>query len=173
MKKTISLLVSLLLVLALLAACGAERSYTLEAAADLEAAVRQSDVVLTATPSYAPLIRAEWVRPGTHLSCIGADMGGKQEIASAIFRNAVVVCDDRTHCMEAGEMELPLREGVIQASDIRCEIGKLILGRAKGRENEEQITIYDACGMALLDIACAKAALELAEQNNIGQIVEI
>ena len=62
---------------------------------------------------------------------------------------------------------------MIQASDIRCEIGELILGRAKGRESENQITIYDGCGMALLDIACAKAALELAEQNNIGQIVEI
>lgn len=136
-------------------------------------AVSSSDMIVTTTPSRAPIIQAEWVKSGTHLSCIGADMSGKQEIESAIFRNAVVVCDDRAHCMEVGEMEVPLHEGVIQAPDIRCEIGELILGRANGCENENQITIYDACGMALLDIACAKAALELAEQNNIGQIVEI
>lgn len=144
------------------------------AAADaMGEAVGSSDMIVTTTPSRSPLLKAEWIKPGTHLSCIGADMSGKQEIESAVFRNAVIVCDDHTHCMEAGEMELPLREGIIAASDIRCEIGEIILCRAKGRENSNQVTIYDACGMALLDIACAKAALKLAEQNNIGQIVEI
>lgn len=144
------------------------------AAADaMGEAVSSSDMIVTTTPSRSPIVKAGWVKPGTHLSCIGADMSGKQEIESTIFKNAVIVCDDYAHCMEVGEMELPLRDGTIAASNIRCEIGDIILGREKGRESSDQITIYDACGMALLDIACAKAALKLAEQNNIGQIVEI
>lgn len=144
------------------------------AAADaMGGAVGSSDMIVTTTPSRSPIVKREWIKSGTHLSCIGADMNGKQEIESTIFQNAVVVCDDHAHCMEVGEIELPLREGILAASDIRGEIGEIILGRAKGRETNEQVTIYDACGTALLDIACAKAALELAEQNNIGQIVEI
>lgn len=130
-------------------------------------------MIVTATPSRTPIIRADWVRPGTHLSTIGSDMSGKEEIEPELFHGAVIVCDDKEHCMEAGEVEIPLRDGLITPQDIRCEIGELILGRAKGRESDEQITIYDPCGMALLDIACAKAVLKLAEQNNIGQIVEI
>ena len=85
-------------VAALLSACGAERDYTVTAAADLEAAVRESDVILTATPSYEPLIRAGWVRLGTHLSCIGADMSGKEEL---LLRGRVRKAPRRGHSRES------------------------------------------------------------------------
>lgn len=144
-----------------------------QAVNDLGKAIPESDIIITVTPSKKPLIKKEWVSPGTHFSCIGADMEGKEEIDPAIFAEAVVFVDDMFHCVEAGEVEIPLKKGVIEKKDIIGEIGGLILGDAKGRISDEQITIYDATGMALLDIAAAKAALELAEEKGLGTVVEI
>ena len=130
-----------------------------EAAEDLGAAVAGSDIVITVTPSRTPLIRKEWVRPGTHFSCIGADMEGKQELDSAILADAVVFADDLAQCRMTGEMELPLRQGVLAEDAIRGEIGDLITGRAAGRQSENEITVFDSVGMALLDLAAADALL--------------
>ena len=114
------------------------------------------------------MIRKEWVRPGTHLSCIGADAEGKEEIDPEIYRGAVIFVDDMVHCVEAGETEIPLKKGIISREDIAGEIGDLILQKVPGRTSDEQITIYDATGMALLDIAAGKAALDLAQEKNLG-----
>lgn len=146
---------------------------SVRAAGNLAKIVPESDIIITVTLSKEPRIKKEWVSPGTHFSCIGADMAGKEEIDPALFAGAVVFVDDKFHCIEAGELEIPLKKGMIEEGDIAGEIGSLILGDAKGRISDEQITIYDATGMALLDIAAAKAALELAEEKGLGQVVEI
>ena len=70
--------------------------------AALEDAVRQADVIMTATPSYEPYLRKEWVRPGTHLSCIGADKSGKQEVESSLLADARVLADDVHQCLTVG-----------------------------------------------------------------------
>ena len=75
-------------VAALLAGCGVKREYTFLSSEDTESAVRGSDVILTATPAREPMIRNAWVQPGTHFSCIGADMSGKQELDTDILRAA-------------------------------------------------------------------------------------
>ena len=149
----------------LLAACGCGRGYTIEAAADLEQAVGQSDIVLTATPSYAPLIRAEWVRPGTHLSCIGADMSGKEELDPAIFRTARAFGDDRNQCFSVGECEIPHREGFLTEL---TEIGDVLTGKAPGRTGADEITVYDSTGIALQDLASAAVILSHAEEKGVG-----
>ncbi len=141
-----------------------------EAMAD---ALGKSDMVATVTPARTPIIKKEWVKPGTHFSCIGSDMSGKEEIEGEIFRDALIYVDDYHHVVEVGEMEIPLRDGIITEADIKGEMGQLILGQIGGRTSDEQITIYDACGMALLDIATAKAALDLAEEQGLGDVVEI
>lgn len=140
---------------------------------DMAIAVGDSDMVVTVTPARIPVIRKEWVKPGTHFSCIGADMSGKEEIDEDIFKYAKIFCDDIPHCIEAGEMEIPLLHSVISESDIQGEIGSVISGKLQGRTSEDDITIYDACGMALLDIATAKAILELAEEKKLGAVVDI
>ena len=140
---------------------------------ELAQAVGTSDIIVTATPARTPVIRKDWVKPGTHFSCIGADMPGKEEIDPELFRGAVIYCDDFVHCVEAGELELPVKHGVITTDDVRGEIGDLILGKTCGRSSDADITIYDAAGMALLDIAAAKAALRLAEQEGLGEVVEL
>ena len=155
----------------LLQGCGAERTYTIEAATDLEAAVKNSDIILTATPSYEPMIRAEWVQPGTHFSCIGSDMTGKQEIDSNILGRALVFGDDEKQCLSVGECEKPYRQGVI--AGLKAEIGDVITGKAEGRQNETDITVFDSTGIALQDLASAAVILTEAERTNIGTIAEL
>lgn len=107
-------------------------------------------------------------KKGTHISCIGADMAGKQEIDSRIVSNASIFLDDKEHCMQVGEIEIPLKQGIITEKNISGEIGDLILGKINGRTDNEQITIFDATGMAILDIYAAKIALQSAEENDLG-----
>ena len=137
-----------------------------------EITVPLSDIVITVTPAREPVIRKEWVRPGMHFSTVGSDMEGKEELDPEIFAGAKVFVDDMEHCVEAGEVEIPVKKGIVSEADIN-EIGDLILGNCEGRTSDEDITIYDPAGMALLDIAAAKVALDLAAEKDLGTIVEL
>ena len=143
-----------------------------EATNEPEITVPLSDIVITVTPAREPVIRKEWVRPGMHFSTVGSDMEGKEELDPEIFARAKVFVDDMEHCVEAGEVEIPVKKGIVSEADIN-EIGDLILGNCEGRTSDEDITIYDPAGMALLDIAAAKVALDLAEEKNLGTTVEL
>ena len=90
---------------------------------NLQEAVSDSDIIITITPSHTPLIQKEWVKPGTHFSCIGADMAGKEEIDSQIFEDAIVFVDDLEHCRNAGEIEIPLKQGTLSEDRICGELG--------------------------------------------------
>lgn len=129
-------------------------------ACEIKAGCEAADIIITCTSAREALIKSEWVKPGTHFSCIGADMPGKQEIDEKLFDGALVYADDLMHCISSGEMETALKKGIIKESDIKGEIGSLILGKIEGRTNDRQISIFDATGMALLDIATAKIALD-------------
>ena len=128
--------------------------------------------MITVTPSREPVIKKEWVRPGMHFSTVGSDMEGKEELDPEIFADAKVFVDDMEHCIEAGETEIPVKKGIVTEEDIN-EIGDLILGNCQGRTSDDDITIYDPAGMALLDIAAAKVALDLADEKNLGAVVEL
>ncbi len=141
-------------------------------AAPLEQAVPLSDIIVTATPAREPFIKAEWVTPGTHISCMGADMSGKQEIAGSLFAKARVFVDDLEQAVNVGEAEIPLRDGIIQKAQLQ-EIGQLLLGQVAGRQTEAEITIFDSTGIALQDLAVTKQLLDLAAAEKIGQIVEL
>lgn len=144
------------------------RNVEFEAVKDLPEAVHSSDIIITVTPSKEPIIKKEWVREGTHFSCIGADAEGKEEIDPQIFDNARIFVDDQHHCILSGEIEKPLKRGVIRTNDIAGEIGDLLTNKVVGRQSEQEVTIFDAVGMALLDLAVAKQAISLAEQKKIG-----
>lgn len=146
---------------------------TFESAGSPEQALKTADIVITVTPSKEPLIKKEWVRPGTHVSCIGADAEGKEELDPEIMRGARIFVDDKIHCVSAGEIEIPIKMGVIEEKDIVGEIGELILGQKPGRKNAEEITVFDATGMALLDLAAGKAALDAAGKLKLGQGAEL
>lgn len=134
--------------------------------------VPQSDIVITVTPSRAPVIKKEWVRPGMHFSTVGSDMEGKEELDPEIFRGAKVFVDDKEHCLEAGEIEIPVKKGMIDPDEIH-EMGELLMGKATGRTSDDEITVFDPTGMALLDIAAAKVAVELAEAKGLGSTIDL
>lgn len=144
-----------------------------EAVEDIEEKAGDSDIIITVTPSKSPIVKKEWVKPGTHFSCIGADMAGKEEIDPEIFREARVFTDDTNQCINVGEIEIPCRMGILEKDEIAGEIGDILIGKTIGRENEEQITVFDATGTALLDLATAKQAFAKAEEKKIGQVVEL
>lgn len=140
---------------------GIERpDVTFEAVTDLEAATGEADIIITVTPSREPVIKAEWVKPGTHFSCIGSDMEGKEEIDPEIFRGARVFGDDLAQCKAVGEMEIPLKKGTIKEEELGGEIGQVLAGETEGRTAPDQITIFDATGLSALDLITAKIALE-------------
>lgn len=138
------------------------RGIILEPALNLEAAVKESDIIITATPSRLPLIMKDWVKPGTHFSCMGSDMPGKQEIDENIMGVAKVVVDDLTQAMAVGEVETAIHRRILSSDEILGEIGDLITGRIQGRTSEWDITVFDSTGIGLQDLATGALALENA-----------
>lgn len=143
------------------------------AAGDLAQSVGRSDIILTVTPAREPVILKEWVRPGTHFSCVGADMAGKEEIDPQLFADARVYADDLDQCLRVGEMELPYKSGIITRASVAGEIGQVLAGTVPGRQSDSEITIFDATGLAILDLVTAKSALESAAEKNLGVTAEI
>ena len=129
---------------------------------DLAAAVGKAGIIITITRATKPLIQRDWVRPGTHFSCIGADMPGKEEIDPAILRDATVYVDDVEQCVNAGECELAVKGGFMTREHIAGQIGEVLLGNRPGRMSADEITVFDATGLALLDLAVAKKVVEEA-----------
>lgn len=137
----------------------------------LEPGVKQADVIFTATPAYEPYLKAEWVQPGTHLSCIGADMSGKEEVEAELFRAAHVFGDDEGQCLSVGECEIPHKKGILDR--LRGEIGAVMAGAVPGRTCPEDVTIFDSTGIALQDLASAADILEAAAHKHVGAEVEL
>jgi ornithine cyclodeaminase/alanine dehydrogenase len=144
-----------------------------EAVTDIEKATLESDIIITATPSKEPIIMKEWVKPGTHFSCIGADMSGKEEIDPEILRNARIFVDDIEQNINVGEIEIPIKKGIISKDDILGEIGEVISGGIKGRMSEEDITVFDATGTALLDLLTGTLAIDKARKQGLGTTVKL
>jgi len=140
---------------------------------NIEGSSGEADIIVTATPSYQPLIRKEWIKKGTHLTCIGADMEGKQEIDEHIFSVARVFVDDLEQASHVGETEIPLKKGIIRKEDIAAEIGEVILGTKPGRLSDDEITIFDSTGIAHQDLLTAAHALKVAREKGLGTIVEL
>ena len=134
-----------------------------------ELAVRNADIIITTTPGKTPIIKKDWVRPGTHIIAVGADMEGKQELDTALFQQAKIVVDNLEQCIARGEVQNPLRQGIIRRGDIHCEIGEILLGYKPGRVNETEITIFDTTGMAVQDNVTASKIYERALANQLGE----
>lgn len=146
----------------LLAASGTGSSGTgdlVVEATGIEDAVRRADVVVTATNAKEPVIRAEWVRPGTHISAMGADGSGKQELDPGLYEAAALFCDLPDQSRAIGEYSHAPDSVEITA------LGSVLTGDAPGRTDDEQITVFDSSGFALQDLAFAQAILAADERR--------
>jgi len=133
-----------------------------------EEAVRGADVIVTTTPSTAPLVQNEWIGPGMHITAIGADAPGKQELDPLILKRARVVVDRLSQCRLIGETQHALRCGYIREGDVYAEIGEITAGLKPGRSSEEEITLFDSTGVAVQDIATANLVYRIARERGVG-----
>ena len=113
-------------------------------------------ILITTTPSRIPLVKR--VSPGTHINAIGADAAGKQEIHPAILKQAKIVVDDWRQASHSGEINVPIRQRLLVKNDIFAELGEIAVGEKEGRTSAGEITVFDATGLAVQDVACAHAA---------------
>lgn len=120
-------------------------------------AVEGADIVCTVTPSREPYLEANWIAPGTHINAVGAFTPAAREVTSALVAKSKLYADQvEAMRKECGEYLVPLQEGLISPEHIVGSLGDVLLGRAPGRSNEKEITLFDALGLAVEDVACAK-----------------
>lgn len=132
-------------------------------------AIEQADIIVTTTRGRkGPIVKKEWLKPGTHIAAIGADIPDKQELDVSVFSGAKIVTDSTTLCLKSGDTHHAVDNGIISVKDIYGEIGEIILGKKPGRENEEEITIFDTVGMAIQDISMATSLYTEALKLGLG-----
>lgn len=141
-------------------------------AVDLDQLGAQADVIITITSSFAPILQAAQVRPGTHLACMGTDTKGKQEVEAALLDKASVFTDEVAQSVTIGEAQHAVAQGLIAPDDI-TQIGAVINGDRPGRVSDDQITLFDGTGVGLQDLAVASAAVDLAVERGIAIAVQI
>ncbi len=141
-------------------------------AVDLDQLGAQADVIITITSSFAPILQAAQVRPGTHLACMGTDTKGKQEVEAALLAKASVFTDEVAQSVTIGEAQHAVAQGLIAEGDI-TQIGAAINGDRPGRVSDDQITLFDGTGVGLQDLAVASAAVDLAVERGIAIQVQI
>ena len=134
-----------------------------------EEGARNADIIVSVTLARkGPVIKKEWLKPGTHVTEIGTDTVGKQELDVSCFDGTKIVNDSIENASECGDTRNAIDAGVITKDDIYGEIGEIIMGKKPGRENDEEITIYDTVGMGIQDLAMAKAIYEHALKEGLG-----
>ncbi len=135
-----------------------------DVAEDLEEACRNADVIVTATASTAPVIKRDWVQPGTHITAVGADAPGKQELDTQLVAQADrLIVDLSSQCLDHGEVATAIRAGLIEP-DRLVELGDVLDQRKPGRTADDQITIADLTGIAAQDIAIARMVVSAFER---------
>jgi len=133
--------------------------FEVETTLDAREVAASCDLIVTATPATEPLLEAEWIRPGTHLTAVGSDTRGKQELEAAVLARAdLVVADSLAQCRERGEIAHALAAGLLREDEV-VELGALLAGRARGRTSDEEITVADLTGVAVQDVRIASAVL--------------
>ena len=143
------------------------------AADSIEQVVRESQIVVTTTQSREPLIEAEWLHPGLHITAMGSDFPGKQELDPNIL-GAVdrLVCDRKTQCVIGGELQHGVSAGLIDEDTDVIELGQVTSGQVPGRTDTQQITLCDLTGTGVQDTAIAVIARDKALARGLGSTIE-
>ncbi|MBW2514065.1 MAG: cyclodeaminase [Deltaproteobacteria bacterium] len=144
------------------------------AADSVEQLVKQSQTVVTCTPSRKPYLEAAWIHPGLHLTCMGADLPEKRELMPEVLgRINLLSCDRKSQCFKMGELHHGLEAGVIsEATDI-AELGDMTSGKRSGRRDDTQITLCDLTGTGVQDTAIANLALKKSQELGLGTEIDI
>ncbi len=117
------------------------------------------DIVVTVTPADRPVVQAADLREGQHLAALGADAKGKGEVELEAFERCAIFCDEWEQASKGGELSGPVAAGLVAREDV-TEIGDVLLDRATGRRDDDQITLFDSTGLAIQDLGIALGVLE-------------
>jgi ornithine cyclodeaminase/alanine dehydrogenase len=132
------------------------------------------DIVITATSSATPIFAGTRLRPGTHVNGVGSHSPNARELDTEAIRRSTVVADHKPACLaEAGDLLLPIQEGVITEDHIVAGIGEIAAGTRPGRTSRDEITLFKSVGLAVEDAATAGRVYELARAAGVGKEIEI
>jgi ornithine cyclodeaminase len=151
-----------------------EAACTITACADPEQCVRDADLVVAATSSPTPVLRSSMVNDGAHVMAVGACRPDERELDPQLVRRGRLFVDSRDAALqEAGDLLLGIREQVFGAEVIESEIGDVVGGRAPGRRDAADVTIFKSLGLAVEDLAAADLACSRASARGVGRMVDL
>ncbi|MAQ19231.1 MAG: ornithine cyclodeaminase family protein [Sandaracinus sp.] len=130
-----------------------------------------ADIVCTSTPSRTPVVQRAWLVDHAHVNAMGADAEGKQELESAILKDAQVFIDEREQATHSGEINVPLHAGELAEEDLGGTLGQVLTGAASADRNG--LTVFDSTGLALQDLALARRLLAKARELSVGTLVDL
>ena len=144
-------------------------SFPIEPAKDVASAVRDADVIVTATNSREPVLKREWLKQGAHINAVGSSIPAAREIDTATMVAATLFVDRRESTLhESGDYLFAAKEGAIGPAHIRAEIGELLIGEQLGRSFPEEITLFKSLGLAVEDLASAQFLYKMALAKGVG-----
>ncbi len=139
-----------------------------------EEAVRDAAIVALTTASKEPVVYSEWIADGTHICAVGACRPAEREMEGALVARADLYVDSREAALaEAGDIVLPIKEGLIDPTHIKAELGEITGGRVPGRVSGDRVTIFKSLGMAVEDVAAAHLVYRRAMARGVGQVVTL
>ncbi|MDP9753187.1 UNVERIFIED_ORG: ectoine utilization protein EutD/ectoine utilization protein EutC [Rhizobium sp. SORGH_AS260] len=149
-----------------------EHGIEVSAVADPQAAVRNADIIVTTTPAEKPILRADWLEQGQHLTAMGSDAEHKNEIDPAVFARVRYVADRLTQTRILGELHHAIAAGYVERDQPFAELGEVIAGKSQGRLSNEDITFADLTGTGVQDTAIANLAFARAKDAGSGQVID-
>lgn len=143
--------------------------FVMEAVESVEAAVGDADIVITVTGAREPILRQEWIAPGTHINAVGSSTTSHCEIDPALMGRASLFVDRRESTLnESGDYLNAFRAGMVTPASLLAEIGELVVGRHPGRAGADEVTLFKSLGMALEDVATARLLYQRAKAAGTG-----
>jgi ornithine cyclodeaminase/alanine dehydrogenase-like protein (mu-crystallin family) len=141
---------------------------------DAEAAVRTAEIICTTTGSRDPVLRGDWLAPGTHVNAVGAVGPGLRELdAPAVARSRLFVDQRAAALAEADDLRVPLAEGSIGPEHVRGDLGDVLRGTVPGRLSDRDITLFKSVGLAVEDLAAARLVYDRATATGVGVRVDL
>ena len=137
---------------------------------NIAAATADADIIVTTTPSTQPLLMAEHVKPGQHITAMGSDSEHKNEIDPRLVANSKYFCDRLSQVQALGELHHAIEQNLVNITNDFPEIGQVIAHKAAGRVNTDEITLCDLTGTGIQDTAIATLAYRLCQQHKAGTI---
>ena len=141
---------------------------------DPHRATRQAHLIVCATTSPTPVVFGADLTPGTHVDAVGAFRPTERELDGEAIRRARVVVDTYAGALEeAGDVLIPLGDGIIDRAHVAAELAEIVTGRRPGRRSDEEITVFKSVGFALEDLAAARLAYDRGRAQGIGKEVNL